>query len=243
MFQYKSSAELKDFAKGRLTGHYGTAILAMLLIESIQIIASSFITMLVPGTDMVSMIISLLLSGVVAIFLGIYQTGVSLFYLNMACGHLCRLNDIFYGMQNQPSRSLVVSLAVTGVNLLCLTPYQIFAMLFMNTENLNYMMLMLVSAAIGLLIYVPVSLALSQSYYLLLDFPEYSGKEALKASCKLMKGHMGRLFYIQASFLPLMFLGILTCGIGMLWITPYMNMTYTLFFLDIMNPAVTNNSN
>lgn len=240
MIRYKSGAELKDLAKGKLSGRYGSAILVVVVLESIQFLVSTFLSTLIPGTDFVSYLISILLSGIVAIFLGIYQTGLCLFFLNMACGQPYRTDDIFYGMRNNPSRSLTVSLAVTGVNLLCLTPYQIFAMLFLNTENTTYMMLMFVTAAIGLLIYVPVSLMLSQSYFLLLDFPEYSGMDALKASCRIMKGHMGRLFYIEASFLPLIFLGVLTCGVGMLWITPYMHMTYTLFFLDIMNPQKVN---
>lgn len=236
MIRYKSSAELKDMAKGRLTGRYGTAILAVLVIKSIHFMINSFITTLVPGTDLKSYLLTILLSTITSIFLGVYQTGLSLFFLNMACGQPYRVNDVFYGMYNQPMRSITVSLAVTLANVVCLTPYQIFATLFMSTQDTNYMMLMLVTAAIGLLIYVPVSLAISQSYFLLLDFPEYSGADALKASCRIMKKHMGRLFYIQASFLPLILLGALTCGIGMLWITPYMNMTYTLFFLDIMNP-------
>ena len=34
-----------------------------------------------------------------------------------------------------------------------------------------------------------------------------------------------------------MILGALSFGIGNLWITPYMNMTLALYFLDIMKPA------
>ena len=239
MNRYKSSAELKDMAKEKLNGHYGIAILAVLMVECISYLISSFITMFFPGTDLISILLSVLLSGIVAVFVGVFQTGLALFFLNLACGRQCRIEDVFYGMQNQPVRSLTVSLAVTLLSLFCQIPYQIFASLYIDTENTTYMMLMFVCAAIGLLIYVPVSLAISQSYYLLLDFPNYSGKQALMTSCKLMKKHMGRLFYIQASFLPLLLLGALTCGIGLLWIMPYMNMTYALFFLDIMNPEKT----
>lgn len=236
MNQYKSSAELKDMAKEKLTGHYGVAILAILMVKCTSYLISSFITALIPGNGLLSTLFSLLLSSAVAVFVGVFQTGLALFFLNMACGRPCKVDDIFYGMQNQPMRSLTVSFAMTLLNLLCLTPYQIFATLYLNNENTTYLMLMLVSAAIGLLLYVPFSLAISQSYYLLLDFPSYSGKDALRASFKLMKNHIGRLFYIQVSFIPLQLLAVLTCGIGMLWLVPYMNMTYALFFLDIMNP-------
>ncbi len=236
MNRYKTRAELKDLAKGRLEGRYSASIIAMLSVECIQLLVSYSINLMVPGTDFVSSVISILISAVAAVFLGIYQTGLSLFFLKVACGQHTQSNDIFYGMYFQPSRSVTVSFAVTAANFICMTPYKIFLLLYLNTMQSTYLLITLGLAVLGLLIYIPISLVLSQSYFLLLDFPDYSGTQALSASCKVMKGHMGRLFGIQVSFLPLMLLGFLTCGIGMLWVTPYMNTTYALFFLDIMNP-------
>ena len=79
-----------------------------------------------------------------------------------------------------------------------------------------------------------ISLKYSQVYYLLLDFPDYSAKELLKMSWKLMKGNAGRLLYLQVSFLPMTLTGILSFGIGFLFVLPYQNMTYTLFYLDLI---------
>lgn len=236
MNRYKTRAELKDLAKARLEGRYSAAIVAILSVECIRLLVSYSIALIIPGTDFLSYIISLLASAVTAVFLGIYQTGLSLFFLKIACKQHARTDDIFYGMRYQPSRSITVSLVITAANFICLTPYQVLATLYLNTRQSTYLILTLILAVLGLLIYIPVSLILSQSYFLLLDFPDYSGTKALSASCKIMKGHMGRLFGIQVTFLPLMLLGVLTCGIGMLWVTPYMNTTYALFFLDIMNP-------
>ena len=236
MNRYKTRAELKDLAKARLEGRYGASIVAILSVECIQLLVSYSIALMIPGTDFLSYLISLLISAIAAVFLGIYQTGLSLFFLKTACRQHAKADDIFYGMHHQPTRSITVSLAITVANFVCLTPYKVLATLYLNTHQSTYLFLTLVLAILGLLIYIPVSLLLSQSYFLLLDFPDYSGTRALSASCKVMKGHMGRLFGIQVSFLPLMLLGFLTCGIGMLWVTPYMNTTYALFFLDIMNP-------
>ena len=49
-----------------------------------------------------------------------------------------------------------------------------------------------------------------------------------------MVGHKGRLFYIYVSFLPLLLVAMLSCGIGLLWLIPYMNATQTEFFLDLI---------
>ena len=82
-------------------------------------------------------------------------------------------------------------------------------------------------------------LVFSQCFYLMLDFPDYSAEQLLRSSMQVMRGHKGRLFYLHVSFLPLLLLALLSCGVGMLWIRPYMQMTYTCFFLDLMNPGKT----
>ena len=236
MKQYKSSADLKDLAKEKLSGHYGITMSAFVLLECISFIISALITYSFPTNTTIQYIIYFAITGVVSIFLGIFQTGMSLLFLNITCGRNYRLEDLFYGFSNSPSHSLTISLANYLASLICLTPAQIFGMLLLNTGSTTYMMLMFVSTGIGLLIYVPVSLGISQSYFLLLDFPDYTGKQALATSWKIMKGHKGRLFYIEASFLPLILIASFSV-IGLLWLAPYMRMTYTLFFLDIMNPA------
>ena len=94
----------------------------------------------------------------------------------------------------------------------------------------------LIALAIGLCVYLPLSLGIALSFYLMFDFPQKSGKEILLLCWRLMKGKKLRLLYLEFSFLPLLLLSILSFGIGLLWLQPYMQMTYTFFFLDLMNP-------
>lgn len=236
MNRYKSSSELKNLAKENLTGHFGAAIVAILAVECINYLATTLITLFAPGLSLGSMILSTLLTAVISVFTGVFSTGLALFFLKLACGQPHSVSDIFYGFKDQPEKSFLVSLVHAAASFICLTPYQIFMTLYLESQTSLYLTLMLITMVIGLLIYIPVSLLISQSYFLILDFPQYSGKQVLATSCKIMKGHMGRYFYIQISFLPLMFLCLLSCGIGFLWLIPYMQMTCALFFLDIMNP-------
>ena len=67
----------------------------------------------------------------------------------------------------------------------------------------------------------------------MIDNDNLSALEALQKSARLMKGHKGRLFYIDISFLGLMILSIFSCYIGMLWIYPYIIMTEAFFYLDV----------
>ncbi|MBQ8821807.1 MAG: DUF975 family protein [Lachnospiraceae bacterium] len=232
MNKYRSSAQLKAMAKDKLDGKYSTVILAVAIINIIQFLVNTMST----PSSLFSVIMMLVTSAVISTFLGVFQTGLSFLFLNIACDAPYSTADIYYGFRNKPNRSLAVSAAIVLANLVPLLPYQIFMLLYMNTQETIWFIFTMLFLAVGLVIYVPLSLALSQSYFLLLDFPDYGAKQILQTSCKIMKGHMGRLFYIEASFLPLQLLASLSFGIGLLWVMPYMHMTYTLFFLDIMNP-------
>jgi uncharacterized membrane protein len=79
-----------------------------------------------------------------------------------------------------------------------------------------------------------LSLTYQQAFYLLHDFPQYSAGELLRMSRRLMVGHKGRLFYIYVSFIPLILLSLLSFGIALLWVFPYISTTKTEFFLNVI---------
>lgn len=232
MNKYRSSAELKSLAKDKLAGKYSSAIIAMVIVTGLPYL----ISYMLPTGGYVWTILSFVVSAIVSVIAGVLQFGLNFMFLNMACDQPFSSADIYYGFRNNLDKVVKVSIVQTAVSIIPLLPYQIFMLLYLNTQDLTWYILTMLTLAIGLVIYVPLSLGISQSYYLLLDFPDYSAKQILQTSCKIMKGNMGRLFYLQASFLPLMFLGCLSMMIGLLWIMPYMQMTQTLFFLDLMNP-------
>ncbi|MBQ7920753.1 MAG: DUF975 family protein [Lachnospiraceae bacterium] len=232
MNKYRSSAELKTLAKDKLIGKYPIAIIAMVIVTGLPYL----ITSLIPTEGYVWTILSFAVSIIVSVIVGVMQIGLNFMFLNMACDQPFSSTDIYYGFHNNPDKSVQISIVQAAVSIIPMLPYQIFMLIYLNTHDMTWYAFTMLFMALGLVIYVPLSLAISQSYYLLLDFPDYSAKQILQTSCKIMKGHMGRLFYIQASFIPLMILGCLSCMIGLLWVMPYMQMTLTLFFLDLMNP-------
>jgi uncharacterized membrane protein len=67
----------------------------------------------------------------------------------------------------------------------------------------------------------------------MVDYPQKRPKELLSYSKQLMKGNRGRLLYLQLSFIGMFFLVLLSFGIAMFWVYPYLNMTLTEFYLDV----------
>lgn len=69
------------------------------------------------------------------------------------------------------------------------------------------------------------------AFYILADNPQMKGREALKKSASLMKGHMMQYLVLQISFIPLMFLSILFLYVGLLWVMPYIYIRHKYYIL------------
>ena len=250
MIQYASRAQLKEKARDQMAGRYGNAILLSicrgLIVFSLSFAISMTFSMVVTvrvlmgGSGDTSLTEYLLLTActtLLSIFAGVFQTGITLFYLNTACNRPATIANLFYGFKYLFKKSLGISAVLILLNTLCTLPCNICYFLLRTGkgfDNVTMAVLYIVLMIIGVGIYIPLALGLSQSYYLLLDFPQYSATELMKLSFRIMKGHKWELFCLELSFLPLGFLCLLSFGVGSLWLVPYMNMTKTLYFLDLM---------
>ena len=249
MKQYKKNFEFKNSAKDRLEGKYGGAIL-LLLISTVISWMVQLVISTVAGSTMNSvyaitdsrdavtaisfMFDALLL--IANIILGVMNAGITLYYLNLACGQPLSLRDLFYGFKTDSRKILTVSAAMTICRAVCLWPGQYLLQQYLGRQGLSWLFYSLAATVMGFCIYIPFYLSIAMSFYLLFDFPQNSGKETLQLCWRIMKGQRKRLFCLELSFLPMMLLCILSLGIGFRWLEPYMQMTYTYFFLDLMNP-------
>ena len=86
----------------------------------------------------------------------------------------------------------------------------------------------------GLALAFVVTFHLALVFFLLVDHSDMGIMDALKESGTLMRGRKGKLFYIYLSFLGWSLLGMLSCGLGTLWVMPYMMQTNVNFYLDVI---------
>ena len=85
----------------------------------------------------------------------------------------------------------------------------------------------------SLLLIVPgiiKAISYSQTIYILKDNPELKFNGAIERSMAMMEGHKMEAFLLGISFIGWLLLGVLTLGIGMLWVTPYMSTAYAHFY-------------
>ena len=246
--QYKSNWKLKNLALESLRGNYPEAILLTFLYGLFSFAQTTCVMILTSlGDDFqgtlenivyARMVPSGFLMGIgVSLFfnliLGLLSVGVSLFYLNMACKVPYSQKNLFHAFCENPLKYLAVTLVQVLITFFFSIPGYVCDYFYLLSESSRWMMLGYACQIIGQLASFPLILGLSQSYRILLDYPSLSAAGAMKKSFRLMNGHKARLFWLNVTFLPLEILAIMTAGIGSLWLTPYIHMTHTLFYLDL----------
>ncbi len=84
------------------------------------------------------------------------------------------------------------------------------------------------------------SLSYSMTAFVLADNPELSYNQAINKSMEMMKGHKMKLFLLILSFIGWILLSLLTLGIGMFWVAPYIYQSIVAFYEDLKaeTPAV-----
>lgn len=177
----------------------------------------------------------------VSVLMGLFTSGSCYLYLKIICGRPVSVGDLFYGFQLCPDKAIVIQAWITLITYVVNLPEIIltykftrYAASYQTDKMLSLMLPYALSLILSGVVSVMLDLFYAQTFYLLHDFPQYSAVELLKKSRRLMVHHKGRLFYLYVSFLPLILLGILSFGLALLWILPYMAATEAEFFLDLI---------
>lgn len=249
MNHFKSSAELKASAREHLLGHYGTVIGAYLLTALLVGTVSCVVMFLVPPYNAINTIIFYAITFFLSILMGLFQSGLCFLYLKLICGRPVSVGDLFYGFQLCPDKAIIIQTWMTLISFLASLPSYVINYMMQKAimggdmplllaeeqtmQLMKYMLPYSLSLILAGVVSVFLYLIYGQAFFLLHDFPQYSAKELLKKSRRLMVHHKGRLFYLGVSFLPLLLLGCLS-GLALLWVLPYMAATEAEFFLDLI---------
>lgn len=77
------------------------------------------------------------------------------------------------------------------------------------------------------------SFSYAMTPFILAEHPELTAKEAIRRSMDMMDGHKGELFILGLTFFGWELLNSLTLGIGSLWLNPYKNAAYAVFYRQL----------
>lgn len=143
----------------------------------------------------------------VSIFItGALSLGVAIFYLNFIRKGIPVFEDAFIGF-NFIVKAFLVSL-LSGI------------IIFL------WSLLLIVPGIIA-------AIAYSQVFYILAENPEMDVMDILRKSKEMMFGYKSKFFLLYLSFIGWALLSIITCGIGYLFLLPYLRTAFTIFYLNI----------
>jgi len=142
---------------------------------------------------------------------GAFAFGVATFSLAIARNEDAKLEMIFYGFKYYGK--------TLGLYLLMV----LFVLL--------WMLLLIVPGIIAAISY-------SLAFYIMNDDPNIGAMEAIDKSKKMMYGYKWKYFCLGLRFIGWFLLGILSLGIGFLWIMPYFSISFAKFYDDVKaNPV------
>lgn len=232
MNSYKTTTELKSAARALLQGKYKEYIAAYITAELILTLVSTVAGSVLPDSTW-GIVFDLAISFVIGLIGSVFLLGIIRYTMNICKGLPYKLSDVFYGFKSHPDKAIICQFLFILASLVCLLPAILFTILYTITKNLLLVIVIAVFLVIGFTASLILYLTLYFVFYLILDYPDATIKELIVYCANMMRGHRIRLFYLYASFLPLYVLGILSLGIGLLFVEPYVNVTIAQFYLDV----------
>lgn len=191
----------RDAAWAQLKGNWGQAVLFTLVFLLIDIALSSFgvISELISAGVISEVVDSLWLEPLdflLSLFVACpLSYGVSVSFLEYVRTNDLNIGGMFDAFKANYGRAIGVSLSVGVMCLLGLIVLIVPGVIF--------------------------AIASSMSFYILKDNPELGVIDVIERSIQMMKGHKMEYFCLSLSFIGWIILGILTLGIGFMWIYPY----------------------
>ena len=230
------NSQLNGGARAMLAGRWGLPIGFSLLLMLLSLAAG--------GPPYLGPIISLILSGPLAL-------GGVIFYLTFARGGRARLEMLFAGFKNFGGAlgayvivALVVLLwiagpIVAGAAVGALLGFVVGVATGAAGEGalMGLAIGVGVGAIPGWVLGMLALLSYSQTFYVLADDPAPGAMEAVRRSKRMMTHRRLKLFCLWLRYYCWSLLCMLTCGIGYLWLMPYMGVGLARFYDDLHPPA------
>lgn len=234
------SKELKRISRENLNGRYRLSMSVFLTVTLINLFSDLPFTYLLGNVyaTKVQTVIYYIAEVLLSIVVGVLQMGLIRFHLNMARKKECRISDVFYCFMNHSNRYFGAYIIYYAISMIAKAPFLVARNFFkLSGDTMGIAIALYVASAVLsfiVLVLFPFYL------YLVLSRDDLSVFACLTHAIKLIRGNILRVIYINVSFIGMLVLCVLSLGIGLLWVEPYYEQTFTNLFLDVTGelPAV-----
>lgn len=231
----RSNGELKGMARQMLLGRYQVPMLAMILsslIPSLFLLPFNYLCS-ERSTIPMQAVLYYLASFIITLIELLLNCGVKRIHLSIARGQQAQVSDMFWVIKNRPDRILIGGFVITLITWIPLIPSFLFDLMAPDTlSTAVYLLISELLSMAGLFVGFLITLPLYFVFWIYAEDPDIDTREAFHRSLALTRGAKWRLVLMELSFIGWLLLGALTFGIGLLWIMPYMEQSFTNFYLE-----------
>lgn len=236
-----SSAEVKQMAKNRLSGNWGSALIAVFIPLLIAIVVGIIVGLVFLAAPIVSTIASTLVTAV-----------TSFMILRMIIPFAKGKEQVDFGSSFGPGQWLtqfmLYSLIIFAVTLIVNIPVNLAfygepfvfgadAEVQVNTSGQLFDTAQISSMVYSLVTSVVLWLITLKLYFTqnLIADKGLSAVDAMKTSWNLTSGNLGRLIYFQLSWIGWYLLSVLTCGLLLFYVLPYHMTADAFLYLEVLD--------
>lgn len=235
MSAFKTNKYLKADARESLIGNLTTTVLSIFLYTLSTMLLSERIASFSPDSVLLTLLLSLFVFFIVNTCANMLRIGLSCIFLKLQFGERASVGDLLYAFRNNSDAAVIISAFIASQEVLCILPYLLFVTLAPVQSGSALAVAAPILLVAGTLGTIAVRIRYAVCTYLFLDFPGYTAGELLRGNARLMKGHLGRLFSLYFSFIPLYFLSLMSLGVAGLWVSSYSHAAEAAFYKDLMN--------
>lgn len=241
-----SPGALKEKAREALLGNYGMLFGAAFfcLMVQLTLYELSGIVSISPRQNQAGLTLTMLMGLFSSLISTMLEAGTAFIALNIARQGHAAMRDLFLGFRYHTGRLIGISLMLSAVTTVCSLPlayltsefllYGVnFGLFGMQMNDTRFLICVLLAAALSVLLYVAVGSLFSMALYLYIDHQEYSAVQCMAKSVPLMVGNRIRLFQLLLSFIGYGLLVLLSLGIGLIWVRPYLNVSEAEFYVEL----------
>ena len=220
-----NNSQLKELSKNQLNGNWKLPIIITLIYLLISILIS-FVEGIVYSGTLVGVLT------IISFMIGVWSTvGIPKFYLEfIKDNRKVQLTDALVSLQIL-GKSLLYNIIIGIITFIILIIAIGITVFSIDNTGILFFIRFIISMSIyvGFII---LAIGWSQAPYIIVE-NNIGVIESMKISMKMMKGYKLKYFTLGLSFIGWAILSILTLGIGLLWLIPYINLTFANFYKDI----------
>lgn len=244
----RSHSQIREDARNALAGNYILYFVVLVITGILTGAANQVLSYLawpLGGARFVVLIlIDLFLNYLLMILAKMFLAGQYFLSLNIARFNRVSISDLFLAFRYDAPKALQISAILALIETVCTAP------LVVSFSNLLYvgafsmgigtdvpvtsiLLVFILSIAGMILLEIGIAFPFSQALFLYIDHQEYSASECLLNSRSLMRGKIWDFFKLHLSLAGYFALCILSLGLGLIWVLPYLNVVRANYYMEL----------